>query len=174
MQARDMTKPAMCVALCCVTAHISFPLPFTPGYVTALTFAMSLAAYLLSPRQTFTIIFLYILMGAVGLPVFANGEGLSRLLGPVGGFYFAWLVAYPLLSLAKGLPPNLKRYALMNILIAVPITYAGGLASMILLLDVNLWQALTMAVFPFVFGDVLKAVAAAVLGVKLQKILEER
>ncbi len=174
MQARDMTKPAMCVALCCVTAHISFPLPFTPGYVTALTFAMSLAAYLLSPRQTFTIIFLYILMGAVGLPVFANGEGLSRLLGPVGGFYFAWLVAYPLLSLAKGSPPNLKRYALMNILIAVPITYAGGLASMIFLLNVNLWQALTMAVFPFVFGDVLKAVAAAVLGVKLQKILEER
>ena len=45
---------------------------------------------------------------------------------------------------------------------------------MIFLLDVNLWQALTMAVFPFVFGDVLKAVAAAVLGVKLQKILEER
>ena len=113
-------------------------------------------------------------MGAVGLPVFANGEGLNRLLGPVGGFYFAWLVAYPLLSLAKGAPPNLKRYALMNILIAVPITYAGGLASMIFLLDVNLWQALTMAVFPFVFGDVLKAIAAAVLGVKLQKILEER
>jgi len=174
MQAREMTKMAMCVALCCVTAHISFPLPFTPGYVTALTFAMSLTAYLLSPRQTFIIIFLYILMGAVGLPVFANGEGLSRLLGPVGGFYFAWLVAYPLLSLAKGAPPNLKRYTLMNILIAVPITYAGGLVSMILLLDVNLWQALTMAVFPFVFGDVLKAVAAAVLGVKLQKILEER
>ena len=173
MQVRDLTKTAMCVALCCVTAHISFPLPFTPGYVTALTFAMSLAAYLLSPRQTFTVIFLYILMGAIGLPVFANGEGLSRLVGPVGGFYFAWLVAYPLLCLAKG-SPNLKRYALTNILIAVPITYVGGLISMILLLDVNLWQALTMAVFPFVFGDVLKAVAAAVLGVKLQKILEER
>ena len=174
MEVRNLTKMAMCVALCCVTAHISFPLPFTPGYVTALTFAMSLSAYLLPPRQTFMIILLYILMGAVGLPVFATGEGLSRLVGPVGGFYFAWLVAYPLLSLVKGSPPNLKRYALMNILIAVPITYAGGLASMILLLDVNLWQALTMAVFPFVFGDVLKAFAAAILGVKLQKILEER
>lgn len=172
MQARELTKPAMCVALCCVTAHISFPLPFTPGYVTALTFALSLTAYLLSPRQTFTVILIYILMGAVGLPVFANGEGLSRLLGPVGGFYFAWLPAYALLSLAKGAPPSLKRYALTNLLIAVPITYAGGLISMILVLHVELWQALTMAVFPFVFGDVLKAVAAAVLGVKLQKILE--
>ncbi|MBR0290417.1 MAG: biotin transporter BioY [Selenomonadaceae bacterium] len=174
MQVRELTKMAMCVALCCVTAHISFPLPFTPGYVTALTFAMSLAAYLLSPRQTFMIILLYILMGAVGLPVFANGEGLSRLLGPVGGFYFAWLVAYPLLSLAKGETPNLKRYALMNILIAVPITYVGGLISMILVLHVELWEALTMAVFPFIFGDVVKAIASAVFGVKLQKILEER
>ncbi|MBR6712900.1 MAG: biotin transporter BioY [Selenomonadaceae bacterium] len=174
MQVRDLTKMAMCVALCCVTAHISFPLPFTPGYVTALTFALSLSAYLLPPRQTFTVILIYILMGAVGLPVFATGEGLSRLVGPVGGFYFAWLIAYPLLSLVKGSPPNLRRYAVANILIAVPITYAGGLASMILVLDVGLWQAMTMAVFPFVFGDVLKATAAAVLGVKLQKILEER
>ena len=174
MQVRDLTKMAMCVALCCVTAYIAFPLPFTPGYVTALTFALSLSAYLLPPRQTFTVILIYILMGAVGLPVFANGEGLSRLLGPVGGFYFAWLIAYPLLSLVKGSPPNLRRYAVANILIAVPITYAGGLASMILVLDVGLWQAMTMAVFPFVFGDVLKATAAAVLGVKLQKILEER
>ena len=172
MEVRNLTKMAMCVALCCVTAHISFPLPFTPGYVTALTFAMSLSAYLLPPRQTFMIILLYILMGAVGLPVFATGEGLSRLVGPVGGFYFAWLVAYPLLSLAKGTPPSLKRYAAANILIAVPITYAGGLISMILVLDVGLWQAMTMAVLPFIFGDVLKATAAAVLGVKLQKILE--
>ena len=170
MQTRDLTKISICVALCCVTAYIAFPLPFTPGYVTALTFALSLSAYLLPPRQTFTVIFVYILMGAVGLPVFANGEGLSRLLSPVGGFYFAWLVAYPLLSLAKGSYPNFKRYALANILIAVPITYAGGLASMILLLDVNFLEALTMAVLPFIPGDLMKAAAAAVLGVKLQKI----
>ena len=113
-------------------------------------------------------------MGAIGLPVFATGEGLSRLIGPVGGFYFAWLIAYPLMSWAKGLTPNFKRYVATNILIAMPITYAGGLASMMLILHVELWQALTMAVFPFIFGDVLKSAAAAALGVKLQKILRER
>lgn len=174
MKVRDLTKIAMCVALCCVTAYISFPLPFTPGYVTALTFALSLSAYILTPRQTFTVILIYILMGTVGLPVFATGEGLSRLIGPAGGFYFAWLVAYPLLSLAKGAIPNLKRYAVTNILIAVPITYVGGVASMMLVLDVNFLQALTMAVLPFIFGDVTKATAAAFLGVKVQKVLSER
>lgn len=167
MQVRDLTKMAMCVALCCVTAHISFPLPFTPGYVTALTFAMSLAAYLLSPRQTFTVIFLYILMGAIGLPVFANGEGLSRLVGPVGGFYFAWLLAYPILSFFKGEKPNLKHYAFANIFLTMPITYAGGLLSMYFLLDITLWQAAAMAVLPYIPGDVMKTLAAAFLGAKI-------
>ena len=174
MQVRDLTKMAMCVALCCVAAYISFPLPFTPGMVTALTFTLSLSAYLLTPRQTFTVILIYILLGAVGLPVLGGGQSISRLIGPTGGFYFAWLVAYPLLSLAKGAAPNVKRYLLANVLIAMPVTYVGGLVSMILILDVNLWQALTMAVLPFILGDILKATAAALLGVKFQKVLGGR
>lgn len=173
MQTRDLTKLSICVALCCVTSYIAFPLPFTPTYVTALTFALSLTAYLLTPRQTFTVIAIYILLGAAGLPVLA-GQGLSRLLSPVGGFYFAWLVAYPLLSLAKGAVPNVKRYLVANALIAMPITYAGGLASMMLMLDVSLLDAFTMAVLPFIIGDLLKALAAAVLGVKLKKVLGRR
>ena len=172
---RELTKMSMLVALCCVTAYISFPLPFTPGMVTALTFAMGLAAYLLPPRKTFTVLLVYVLLGAAGLPVFVGGTaGLGKLLGPTGGFIFAWLVAYPLLSMAKGATANFKRYAIANILIAVPITYVGGLISMLLLMDVNLWQAATMAVFPFIPGDILKALAAAFLGVKLQNILGER
>ena len=171
MQTKTLTKMSMCVALCCVTAYISFPLPFTPGMVTALTFALSLTAYLLPPKQTFIVILVYVALGAVGLPVLGGGQSLSRLIGPTGGFYFAWLVAYPLMSLAKGSSPNLKRYVATNILIAMPITYVGGLTSMILLLDINLWQALTMAVFPFILGDVLKATAAALLGIKLSRLL---
>ena len=171
MQVRDLTKMSLCVALCCVTAYISFPLPFTPGLVTALTFALSVSAYLLTPRQTFTVILVYILLGAAGLPVFAGGQGLSRLLGPAGGFYFGWLVAYPLLSMAKGAAPDFKRYLITNVLIAVPITYLGGLISMMLVLDVGLTEALTMAVLPFIPGDILKAAAAAALGVKLKQVL---
>jgi len=174
MQIRDLTKMSMCVALCCVTAYISFPLPFTPGLVTALTFALSLTAYLLPPKQTFTVVAIYILLGAVGLPVFAGGQGLSRLVGPAGGFYFAWIPAYALLSFAKGATPDFKRYLAANVLIAVPITYVGGLISMMLVLKVGVFEAATMAVFPFIPGDIIKAAAAAVLGVKLQKTLGAR
>ncbi|MBO4400620.1 MAG: biotin transporter BioY [Selenomonadaceae bacterium] len=167
MQIRELTKMAMCVALCCVAGDIVFPLPFTPTMVTALTIVLSLTAYILPPRQTFTVIALYLLLGAAGLPVFAGTGGISRLVSPVGGFYFAWLIAFPLLSFFCRNQINFKRYLALNILIAIPVTYAGGLISMMALMDISLWQAATMAIFPFIFGDVLKAAAAAFLAVRL-------
>ena len=167
LQVSDLAKMAMCVALCCVTAFIAFPLPFTPGLVSALTLSLGLTAYILNPKQTFTVILVYLLMGAVGLPVFAGGSGLGKLLGPAGGFYFAWLAAFPVLSFLKGDKINFKRYALTNILTAVPITYVGGIISMMLVLQVGFFEAVTMAVLPFIPGDIMKACAAAFLGVKL-------
>lgn len=163
----ELTKMSMCVALCCISANIFFPLPFTPGMVTALTIFLSLTAYILTPKQTFTVIVVYLLLGIAGLPIFAGTGGLGRLLSPAGGFYFAWLIAYPALSYLKGEGINFKRYILMNFFVTMPITYAGGLISMMLIMQIDLWQAATMAVFPFIFGDVLKTCAAAFLGVKL-------
>lgn len=166
----ELSKMALCVALCCVTAYLSFPLPFTPGMVTALTIAMSLAAYILNPKQTFTVILIYLIMGGAGLPVFAGGSGLGKLFGPVGGFYFAWLIAYPALSALKGDEPNFKRYVLMNVIATMPITYAGGIISMMLVMDISLVQAASMAVLPYIPGDIMKAAAAAFVGVKLNSM----
>ena len=44
---RDMTKMAVCLAFCMVSAFISFPLPMTPGLVTALTIALDVTAFVL-------------------------------------------------------------------------------------------------------------------------------
>ena len=164
---RELTKVSMCVALCCVTAQIAFPLPFTPGMVTALTIAMSLTAYILSPKKTFLVILVYILLGAAGLPVFAGGSGFGKLFGPSGGFYFAWLVAYPILSAVTSSKINFKKYLIANILTTMPITYVGGIISIALILNVNFFQAAAMAVLPFIPGDILKAAAAAFIAVRL-------
>ena len=157
----------MCVALCCVTSFIVFPLPFTPGMVTALTLAMSLSAYILNPKQTFTVILIYLLLGVAGLPIFAGSGGPGRLLSPAGGFYFAWLIAYPILSYFKGSTPNFKRYALANIFFTMPITYIGGMISMCLIMQINLAEAAAMAILPFIPGDIMKTLAAAFIGVKM-------
>lgn len=167
-----LTKMALLVALCCVSAHIAFPLPFTPGMVSAITLAMNLTAFLLTPKQVFITLFAYILLGAVGLPVFTGGiGGVGKILGPTGGFIVAFLVAYPAISFFKGHVPNFKRYALAAIFAGIPITYIGGVAGMMLVLDIGLWQGLTMGAFPFIPGDIMKALAASYLGVKLNHAL---
>ena len=170
---RNMTKMALCLAFCCVSAFISFPLPFTPGLVTALTVALTVTALVLPPKLTFITIAAYVFLGAVGLPVFPGGMGgLGRLLGPTGGFYFGWPFVCLLVSLFKGRGISFRRYALVAVFIGVPLTYVGGLISMMLVMQVGLWQGLIMAVFPFIPGDIMKALLAAFIGMRVNKMLE--
>lgn len=170
---RSITKIALCVAFFCVTAYISFPLPFTLSMVSALTLAMGLAAFVLTPKETFVAIAVYILIGLAGLPVFTGGTaGPGKLFGPTGGFILIWLFVYPLVSALKGATPNFRRYAFVDIVVGMPLTYVGGLASLLFWMDVSLWQGMMMAVFPFIPGDIIKCLAAAALGVRVNNMLE--
>lgn len=168
---RTVTKMSICVALCCVSAYISIPLPFTTAMITALTVVLNLTAFLLRPRQTFIIICVWILLGIAGLPVFVGGTaGFGKLFGPTGGFIIAFALAYPLVSLFKGSTPSFWRYSLVSIILGIPVTYIGGIISMVLVLHVTLWQACVMAVFPFIPGDIAKCLLAAFLGVKINHL----
>ena len=60
-QVRVMTASAVCVALLAVSAYISFPLPFTPAMVTALTIMVNLVAFLMKPKQAGIILGIYLL-----------------------------------------------------------------------------------------------------------------
>ena len=170
---KDLAKMAMCLAVISVSAYIAFPLPFTPAMVVASTAAMCLTAFVLTPKQTFITLVAYLILGGVaGLPILPGGTGgLGRLLGPTGGFYFAWVVAYTLVSVFKGPNNDFKRYSLVGIIISLPVVYAGGLVSMILVLDIGIEAALVQAVLPFIFGDVVKCLLAAFLGVRVNKAL---
>lgn len=174
LSVQKLTKMALCVALCCVAAYIAIPLPFTTVMITALTLAMNLTAFILEPRETFVTLCVYTLLGCIGLPVFVGGTaGVGKLLGPTGGFIIAFVIAYPVVSWLKGTGNSFRRFMLVAVFIGIPINYIGGLASMMLVMDIGLWQALVMAVFPFIPGDVLKAGLAAFLGIKLNKLFRQ-
>ena len=84
---------AMFAALCCATAPISIPLPGGVP-ITLQTAAVFLAALLLGPLYGFVAVLVYVLLGAVGLPVFAGGKaGFSVLLGPTGGYIFGFMAS---------------------------------------------------------------------------------
>lgn len=170
---RDMTKMAVCLAFCMVSAFISFPLPMTPGLVTALTIALDVTAFVLSPKLTFITVLAYVILGAIGLPMFPGGTGgLGRLLGPTGGFYIGWPFVCAIVSvLAKRKAMTFRWYALVAVVVGIPLTYVGGILSMMIVMQIDLGKALMMAAVPFIPGDIMKALLAAFIGVRVNKML---
>src|SRR5271166_2395192 len=98
-QAAIVVSASLFVALC---ARITVPLPFTPVPLTLQNFGVLTVGLLLGSRRGAAALALYLLEGALGLPVFSPslvlGFGVARLLGPTGGF----LLAYPLVAFLAG------------------------------------------------------------------------
>jgi biotin transport system substrate-specific component len=102
------------VALC---AHISLPLPFTPVPLTLQNFAVLLVGMVLGPVAGFSAMVLYLVEGAIGLPVFTPyaAGGVAHLLGPNGGYLFS----YPLAAATAGWVVRvMQRFTLPSELVA--------------------------------------------------------
>ncbi len=151
------------VATC---AHISLPLPFTPVPLTLSDFAVLLVGMILGPVAGFSAMVLYLLEGAVGLPVF-NPQGLGgifQLMGPTAGYLFA----YPLAAAAAGLASSIARRGMTAFNSAV----IAGAAGTVVIIGLgagwishsrylNATATWYVAVAPFLFGALAKIVAAA-------------
>jgi biotin transport system substrate-specific component len=151
------------VAAC---AHISFPLPFTPVPLTLQNFAVILVGMALGPVAGFSAMVLYLAEGALGLPVFTpySAGGVAHLLGPTGGFLFA----YPLAAATAGwvvraMQPVTSRFrsALVAATAAtLPIFLLGG-AWLAQFLHLGFTATWSLAVLPFLPGEIVKVTAAA-------------
>ncbi|HBH3608513.1 TPA: biotin transporter BioY [Clostridioides difficile] len=169
---QDLTKMSICVALLCISSYIYIPLPFTPAGVTAQTIMINLIALILTPRQAFSTVGVYIMIGLIGIPVFGGGtSGIGKLLSPTGGFYIGFLFAALIISLLKGRNNDIKRYILITIFVGMPIIYFMGTVFMCYFNQMTVEAALFAAVVPFLIGDTIKSVIASFLGTKLNNVL---
>ena len=93
-----MTRVALMAAVTAVAAQIAVPIPPVPFTLQVL--AVILSGLLLGPRYGALAQAIYVLVGAVGVPVFAEfSGGLGVILGPTGGY----LVSYPIAAAVAGL-----------------------------------------------------------------------
>ena len=170
---RNMTKMALCVALLAISSYLSFPLPFTPAMVVGTTIIVNMSAFVLKPNDAFLVIVAWLIVGAVGVPVLPGGSaGLGRLVGPTGGFYVAFAVAAWLMSKLLNGSNSFKKMVFLGIAVGMPVIYIGGCISMFLVAHMNVWATLVAAVFPFIFGDVVKVVAGAFLATRINAFLK--
>ena len=69
----DMTKMALMVAMNCISAYIIIPLPFSMSPIALQTLIVNLTGYLLTAKQAFITMLVYLLIGLAGVPVFTGG-----------------------------------------------------------------------------------------------------
>lgn len=170
---QDLTRMALLAALMCASAYIAFPIPITLVNVTAQTFVLNLVALLLTKEQAGVTVGLWILLGAVGVPVYSGGRGgFSQLAGPTGGFIVAFLVAVWLMAWLKGENPSPRR-ALIVTLIGIPIIDLMGAAWYAIYAQIPITTALLTTALPFLPGDLIKAIGAVLVYLPLRKALRQ-
>jgi biotin transport system substrate-specific component len=160
------------VAAC---AHISFPLPFTPVPFTLQNFAVILVGMALGPVAGFSAMMLYLAEGALGLPVFTptgGPAGVAHLLGPNGGFLFS----YPLAAATAGwvvraMQPITTRFrsALVASVAATLPIFLLGAGWLAYYAHHSVSATWTLAVAPFIPGEIVKITAAAGIFRSLQR-----
>jgi biotin transport system substrate-specific component len=154
-----VTAGSLLVAL---FAQIQIILPFTPVPITGQTFAVLLVGAALGGRRAAASLLLYLLEGAMGLPVFAGGSaGLLRLAGPTGGYLVGFLPAAYLVGLLAERGLDRRWYSALPVfLLGQLVLYTIGVIW--LSTFVGLGQALIAGLWPFIVLDAAKAVLAAV------------
>jgi len=144
-------------------AFVRIYLPFTPVPITLQTFFVLIGGAVLGRRLGALSLSAYILLGAVGLPVFSGAAfGLAHLLGPTGGY----LVGFIASAFAVGWMIRIKSGLLWSVLsmaVGTAVIYAFGAAWLAVSLRIGIFQSLSMGVMPFLGGDAVKLLAAATL-----------
>ncbi|KAF2955235.1 biotin transporter BioY [Marinitoga sp. 38H-ov] len=132
-----------------VTSWIKIPTPFGVPF-TLQVFGVILTIYFLK-KDAWKAILIYVLLGALGLPVFAGfSGGISVIFGPTGGYIIGFLLA----TLVAFLPFE----NIINGFLAILIIYIFGVSGLMINLDLSLIKAIKIGFLPFVLFDSLKVI----------------
>ncbi|GAI16703.1 unnamed protein product [marine sediment metagenome] len=169
---RQMTLISLFAALTAVGAFISIPLypvPLTLQTLFTLLAAMTLGSVMGASSQI-----IYVLLGIIGLPVFAGFKaGIGILFGPTGGFLFGFIIsAYIIGKIIELKKEKNIFYYLLAGLIGTLIIYIIGITQLSLVTDMGIKKALTVGMLPFLPGDILKIIAASFIASKLKLVIK--
>ena len=139
--------------------------------ITAQTFFLNIAAALLGGPLGAASQFVYVLLGIVGIPVFAGGKaGLGVLFGPTGGYLIGFIVAAFVIGLIAGMKKNAGIFwYIFSMLIGMVIIYSMGVLQLSFVAKLSFVKAFAVGVLPFLPGDIIKIILAAVISSRLKE-----
>ena len=151
MKLREMTRCGIFAALLAVCAWLS--IPFGDQAVSLQSFGLFLALGLLGGRGGMVTVLVYLLLGAVGLPVFSCFRGGSAvLLGPICGCLCGFLLACATYWLLEN-----RLQPWLNMILGMAVCYACGTAWYYFMYAPGaLWPVILTCVVPYLLPDSLK------------------
>lgn len=172
MKTKKMILYALFAALTAVCSMISIPLPFTPIPINLATLSVFLAGGLLGSKGGAVSQIVYVFLGAIGLPIFANFlGGFSVIAGPTGGYIIgyivaAWIIGFASEKLGQGFYKNV-----LGMIAGLLACYTLGTLWFMNITNLGIAEALLMCVVPFLLGDGLKIILGAILVKKLHRLI---
>ena len=169
---KEMVLTALFVALIVIGTFIKIPVPYVP-FTLQLMFTM-FAGLLLGPRLGALAVIIYLVLGLLGVPVFAEGGGISYIFKPT----FGYLIGFVFGTYATGYianrdaRPSVKRLLCANLL-GLVIVYTFGLIylylvrSLYLINPIGIWQLFFYGMILPIPGDLIICVGGAFIGQRL-------
>jgi len=167
---------ALFTALMAVCAQIAVPLPGGVPF-TLQTWALALAGVVLGPKNGTIATLVYVALGAMGAPVFANWTGgFAIVIGRTGGF----IMSFPLVALLAGLGAQMGRgkigkaaWLVAGLTAGTVLNLFAGMVYFDFVMQVGWAAAFAWSVAPFLVSSVLRIVVIAVLGKSITFALEK-
>ena len=170
---KDIVLIALFAVLIVVCSWISIPsvVPFTMQ-----TFAVYLTLNYLGAKRGTVSIFIYLCLGLIGVPVFANfHSGIGALFGVTGGYMLGWLLSGLVMWLLEKLFGTQIWAQAISMLAGLIVCYIAGTAWFMVVYarntgPIGIWSALLWCVIPFIIPDLLKLGLALWISLRLKKI----
>lgn len=169
VETKDICMIGVFTALIAILSWISIPMPM--GIPTTLqTFAIPLAGVILGTKKGTIAVLVYVLLGVVGVPVFAGFTGGIGILFSMSGGYI-W--AFPLMALCAGI--GAKKGTIPSVVIGliagIIVVYSAGMFQFMLINKCDLQTGFLGAVVPFLPAEVIKATVVGTAGMKCRSAL---
>ncbi len=159
------------IAFIAIGAFIAIPIGPVP--IVLQNMFVLLAALILGPVWGLACVAVYLLIGFAGLPVFAGGtSGIAKLFGPTGGYLLAYLpCAFITASVSKGLGKKMSS-DIIAMVVGSLIVYAIGVPWLKMATSMTYGKALSVGMYPFIIGDIVKIIAAAFIAKTLRPVIK--
>ncbi len=162
MKTKVITKIALLVAVLIVLSQVAIPVVFSPTPISLGLVGVYLIGVFLKPRASLIAITVYILLGLIGIPVFAGFKGgIYTLFGPTGGYIFSYIIICLVISNVRLISKN-SLLLVVTLVLSLIICYGIGTIWLAYFMEISFVNALPLGVYPFIIGDIVKILVTVV------------